>query len=297
MPSQPITRRTVLSYLDDFAARGSSIAIAQRRGLRTVRCSYEQLARDAHRFARELEARNISRGERVLFCGENSPEWLAAFFGCLLCGAVIVPLDKGSAPEFILSVQRQTEAKLMLASDNLPAARGLKIPVLRLEGLNEGIAHHSAAPYPVEAIGEQTLVEIIFTSGTTSQPKGVLLTHGNLLANLLPLEAEIKKYIKWERFFHPIRFLSLVPLSHVFGQFMGVFVPQLIGGEVHFQQSLNPSEIVRTTRKNQISVIVLVPRLLEGLREWVERDYAARGELAELRECVAAAEGASTLKR
>ena len=297
MPSQPITRRTVLSYLDDFATRGSSIAIAQRRGLRTVRWSYEQLARDAHRFARELEARNISRGERVLFCGENSPEWLAAFFGCLLRGAVTLPLDKESAPEFILSVQRQTEAKLMLASDNLPAARCLKIPVLRLEGLSEGIAHHSAAPYPVEAIGEETLVEIIFTSGTTSQPKGVLLTHRNLLANLLPLEAEIKKYIKWERFFHPIRFLSLVPLSHVFGQFMGVFVPQLIGGEVHFQQSFSPSEIVRTTRKNQISVIVLVPRLLEGLREWVERDYAARGQLAELRECVAAAEGASALQR
>jgi long-chain acyl-CoA synthetase len=244
-----------------------------------------------------LKALGINRGERVLLCGENSPEWVAAFWGCILRGAVVVPLDKESASAFILSVERQTEAKLMLASDSVTAARCLKIPILSLEGLSERVARHAGAPYPVEDIGEETLVEIIFTSGTTSQPKGVLLTHRNLLANLLPLEAEIKKYLKWERFVHPIRFLNLVPLSHVFGQFMGLFVPQLIGGEVHFQESLNPSEIVRATRKNRISVIVLVPRLLDTLREWVERDAGARGRSVELRERLIAAEGASALRR
>ena len=102
----------------------------------------------------------------------------------------------------------------------------------------------------------------------------MLLTHRNLLANLLPLETEIAKYIKWGRFFHPIRFLNLVPLSHVFGQFMGIFVPQLLGGEVHFHDSLNPAEVVRRTRASRISVIILVPRMLDSLREWVERTYA-----------------------
>ena len=72
--------------------------------------------------------------------------------------------------------------------------------------------------------------DILFTSGTTADPKGVRITHGNLLANLVPLENEIKRYLKWERGVHPVRFLNLVPLSHVFGQFMGMFVPQLLGG-------------------------------------------------------------------
>lgn len=296
-PTQTIIRRTVLSYLDDYERRGGSIAFVQRRGLRTVRWSYAQLARDARRFARELEALGINKGERVLLCGENSAEWVVAFFGCLLRGAVVVPLDKESAAEFVVSVQRQTEAKLMLASDNAPAASCLKIPVLHLEDLSERIAPRSPASYTLEGTDEETLVEIIFTSGTTSQPKGVLLTHGNLLANLLPLEAEIKKYLKWERFVHPIRFLNLVPLSHVFGQFMGVFVPQLVNGEVHFQESLNPSEIARTTKKNRISVVVLVPRLLEALREWVERDYAALGRAEDLQERLSAAEDASALRR
>lgn len=253
--------------------------------------------RVAHRFARDLEAREICRGERVLLCGENSAEWVAAFWGCLLRGAVVVPLDKGSTPEFLQSVQRQTDAKLMVIGGDAHAVRGVQIPILRLEDLTEQVAHHSVAPYPIEGINEETLVEIIFTSGTTSQPKGVVLTHRNLLANLLPLEAEIEKYIKWERFFHPLRFLNLVPLSHVFGQLMGVFVPQLFGGEVHFQGSLNPSEIVRATKKNRISVIVLVPRLLDTLREWVERDYAARGQAKELREKIALIEGKHFLRQ
>src|SRR5690349_1751126 len=139
MPTQPVTRRTVLSYLDDYARRADSIAFVQRRGLRTVRWSYERLARVAHGFARELEARGINRGERVLLCGENSPEWIAAFWGCLLRGAVVVPLDKESAPAFVLSVARQTEAKLMLASEQSAAATALKIQTLHLEGLCDSL--------------------------------------------------------------------------------------------------------------------------------------------------------------
>ncbi|HYN26091.1 MAG TPA: AMP-binding protein [Pyrinomonadaceae bacterium] len=308
MQNHSITRRSLLSYLDDYLQRGDAIMFAQRRGLRHVRWSYEQLVLTARRIAHELESRGIAKGERVLLCGENSPEWVAAFWGCLLRGAVVVPLDKDSTEQFVFSVRQQTDAKLIMASSGVAVierlAAGvelLNVPLLTLDELSERIAPHSSQPYPLEDVDESTLVEIIFTSGTTSTPKGVLLTHGNLLANLLPLEAEIKKYLKWERFFHPLRFLNLVPLSHVFGQFMGVFVPQLLGGEVHFHDTLNPAEIVRRTRESRISVIVLVPRVLDSLREWVERNYGARpcqiGQLDQLKERIARAEHANFLRR
>lgn len=291
------TRQTVLSYLDDYAHRGSSIIFAQQQGLRTIRCSYEGLLQRARRFARELEARDIRPGDRVLVCGDNSIEWVTAFWGCCLRGAVIVPLDKGSSPEFIMTVARQTEPKLMLADRDVPTAEHLWVPIVRLEGLSQQISRHASSPYALEGVDEKTLVEIIYTSGTTSDPKGVVLTHGNLLANLLPLEPEIAKYIKWERFFHPIRFLNLVPLSHVFGQFMGLFVPQLLGGEVHFQKSLNPSKIVRAIKRNRISVLVVVPRVFDTLREWVERDYAARGQAEQFQEKLRAMEGKNFLRQ
>ena len=272
-------RSTLLSYLEDFERRGRETVFVYHRGLRTVRWSYEQLVHEAHGFAHELTERGIRHGDRVLVSGENSPEWAAAFWGCCLIGAVVVPLDKGSTPEFIRSVKEQTDAKVVITDrDFHSTSNGRKI------ALSTNVT-------------ADTIVEIIYTSGTTSEPKGVVLTHRNIVANLIPLEREISKYLKWERFFHPIRFLNLVPLSHVFGQFMGLFVPQLLGGEVHFQESLNPSEIVRTTRKNRISVTVLVPRVLDALREWIERDYAARGRTAKLSARLAAMESSGFLRR
>jgi len=276
MVSSSITRRTLTSYLDDYLRRGDSIVFVDRRGLRYFRWSYTQLVLTARRTARELESRGIPKGERILLCGENSPEWVAAFWGCILHGSIVVPLDKDTTHEFAVAIQRQTHAQLIFASSSVSFAKRLNVAVVSLDQLTETVASHSAEPYLLEDFDESALAEIIFTSGTTSTPKGVLLTHRNLLANLLPLENEIAKYIKWERFFHPIRFLNLVPLSHVFGQFMGVFVPQLIGGEVHFHDTLNPAEVVRRTRESRISVIVLVPRVLESLREWIRRNHAAR---------------------
>ena len=283
-------RQTLLSYLDEYARRGRETVFVDHRGLRTVRWSYERLLGEAQRFAAELETRGIHRGDRVLLRGENSPEWAAAFWGCCLLGAVVVPLDKHSTPEFIDSVAQQTAAKTVLTEAAL-------LELLRTDPFLNKAARWRENPLPPTDLTPDAIVEIIYTSGTTSEPKGVILTHNNLVANLHPLEKEIKKYLKWERFFHPIRFLNLVPLSHVFGQFMGLFVPQLTGGEVHFQESLNPAEIVRTTRKNRISVIVLVPRVLDALREWIERDYAARGRTHELHQRLAAAEHQNFLQR
>ena len=95
------------------------------------------------------------------------------------------------------------------------------------------------------AIGRDDILQIVFTSGTTAEPKGVVITHGNVLANIAPLELEMQRYLKYERWVHPVRFLNLLPLSHVFGQFLGMFLPPLLGGTVIFQEELKPSEIVK----------------------------------------------------
>ena len=112
-------RQTLLSYLDDYERRGRETVFVHHRGLRTVRWSYERLVREAHSFARELTARGITSGDRVLITGENSPEWAAAFWGCCLIGAVVVPLDKGSTDEFVKSVGLQTNAKLLITDRSL----------------------------------------------------------------------------------------------------------------------------------------------------------------------------------
>jgi long-chain acyl-CoA synthetase len=259
-------RETLLSFLDDCTARGEQTGIVHWRGLRISRWSYVRIASSAFQFARELEARGIGPGDRVLFWSENSPEWIVAFYGCLLRGAVVVPLDLKSAPDFASRVQQQVSAKLLLADEPQPQ---LAVPRLSLNNLTDAIAQHSSNPYSARP---SDLVQVVFTSGTTAEPKGVCLTHRNLLANIAPIEKEFKKYARWERLVHPLRFLCLLPLSHVFGQLMGIFIPQLIGAEVYFRESYKPSEIITVVKKQRINVVVTVPRVLETLREKLEND-------------------------
>jgi len=257
-------RETLLSFLDDCMARREQTAVAHWRGLRIARWSYGRLAASAFQFARELEARGIGAGDRVLFWSENSPEWIVAFYGCLLRGAVVVPLDLKSAPDFAGRVQQQVSAKLLLADESQ-----LDVPRLSLNNLTGVIARHSTSRYKAEP---NDLVQIVFTSGTTAEPKGVCLTHRNLLANIAPIEKEFKKYARWERLVHPLRFLCLLPLSHVFGQMMSIFIPELIGAEVYFRESYKPSEIITVVKKQRINVVVTVPRVLETLREKLQID-------------------------
>ncbi|HZI18751.1 MAG TPA: AMP-binding protein [Pyrinomonadaceae bacterium] len=291
-------RETINSYLEDYERRGRETAFAYRRGLRQIRWSYRRVAEAARRFSRELGARGVGRGDRVLLWAENCPEWVAAFFGCTLRGAVVVPLDLESAPDFAARVARQTSARLLLTSaETRERAARLGLPALELEELEQTIARHPAEPAGGGQVGTDDIVEIIFTSGTTAEPRGVVLTHRNLLANLAPLEEEIAKYLRWERLVHPLRFLNLLPLSHVFGQFMGIFVPQLLGGEVHFQDSLNPSEVIERVRRQRISVVVTVPRLLETLREHVERQEAAAGRAEKFRREIEEAKGSHPAAR
>ncbi|PYX78659.1 MAG: AMP-binding protein [Acidobacteria bacterium] len=272
-------RRTILEYLNNFERFGPQVAYVQRRGYRTERWTYREVFELSAQLARELEARGINKGDRVLLWSENSAQWVAAFFGCALRGAVAVPMDRIAAPEFARRVAQQTQAKLALCSRELLPQLG-QVPALDLEAIPQLVAGRSSAPYAAPPLERSDVVEIVFTSGSTAEPKGVVITHGNILANLETFEPEIAKYLKYERLVHPIRFLNLLPLSHVFGQFLGIFIPQLIGGTVLFQESLNPSEVVQAIHSERISVLVTVPRLLQSLKEKIEREEEAAGRLS-----------------
>jgi long-chain acyl-CoA synthetase len=277
-----LMRRNILSFLTDYERHGEETAFAHRRGLRVERWSYGRLVAAARRFARELETRGVRQGDRVLLCAGNSPEWVAAFFGCAALGAVVVPLDAESAPAFVARVRQQTQPVLLLHDGREEHQTG-DLPSLNLLNLEEVVARQDSARYENEELREGDLLEIIYTSGTTTEPKGVLLTHGNLLASIAPLESEIQKYLKWERLVHPLRFLNSLPLSHVFGQLMSIFVPQLLGFSVFFQSSLNPTEIIETSRRERIHVLVTIPRALELLRDRIALDSEREGEASEFR--------------
>ncbi|HEY2495459.1 MAG TPA: AMP-binding protein [Candidatus Angelobacter sp.] len=262
---------TLAEYPQLLVARKDEIAYVYRRGFRTLRWTYRQLGELAFRFARELETRAIGKGDRVLLWGDNSAEWVGAFFGCMLRGAVAVPMDRIAAPDFAQRVISDVDAKLIVCASALTVHASSR-SYLELENLSGAVAQHPAETYAPVEFSRDDPAQIVFTSGTTAEPRGVVLTHGNILASVDPIEHEFPKYRRPERLFHPIRFLELLPLSHVFGQFMGMFIPTLIGGTVHFQDSFKPTDIISTIKHERISVLVAVPRVVESLKNKLRDD-------------------------
>ncbi len=296
-------RRSVVAYLENFVRQGNECAYVQRRGYRVVRWSYGQVAGTAFQFARELQNRGIGKGERVLLWGPNSAEWVAAFFGCALRGAVVVPIDDAGTADFMQHVDQFVGSRLLLCSREHAqallsiSAKSTSPPILILEDLPTTVAGHSSAPCDGAEIAAGDILEVVFTSGTTAEPKGVVISHGNVLGNIAPLEAEIRRYLKYEGLVHPVRFLNLLPLSHVFGQFLGIFLPQLMVGTVIFQDALSPAEVIRTIRRERVSLLVAVPRMLQSLKEKIERDLEDRNDLAVFRRKFQFAEGKHFLRR
>jgi long-chain acyl-CoA synthetase len=286
-------------FLEHFQAHRQECAYRQRRGYRTESLTYGEVLEMALGFARELESRGIAKGDRVMLWGQNTAEWVAAFFGCALRGVIVVPMDDNSAVDFAMRVLQQVSGKLLVISQrhlHECAGAALTIATFKLEDIPQPRNLESAAP-PEIVLGLNDILQIVFTSGTTAEPKGVVITHGNALANIAPLEQEMRRYLKYERFVHPLRFLNLLPLSHVFGQFLGMFLPPLLGGTVIFQEELKPSEVLNTIRRERVSVAVTVPRGLQSLKQKLERDLEDGGERETFRRRFRSAEGRHFLRR
>ena len=285
----------------NFRAHAEDRAYGQRHGYRMEWFSYGEILAMANWFSEEFKARGIAKGERVMLWGENCAEWVAVFFGCALRGVVVVPMDDGASAEFARRVSQQVEARLWVCSRKHAAKielslgtvvilEDIRVPV-QME-LGRGTLGSSDA-----STGRGDILQIVFTSGTTAEPKGVVITHDNVLANIAPFQREMRRYLKYERWVHPMRFLSLLPLSHVFGQFLGMFLPPLLGGTVIFQKELKPTEIVGTIRREQVSVLVAVPRVLQSLRQKIEGDLEADGGLQDFHRRFHDARGEHFLRR
>jgi len=258
-------RSHLASLVEDFRRHAAETAVVAHRGNRRYATTYGELAQLAGRFAAELERRGIAAGDRVVLWGDNSSEWIGAFFGCLLRGVIAVPLDTAGSSDFANRIVKDVSPKLIVGDRRLLALLEGNAPRLPFSDLISALPTEPMFKVS-NAVSKQTPFQIVFTSGTTADPKGVVLTHRNVLASLQPIEDEIARYLKYERWVHPLRFLHSVPLSHVFGQFMGLWTPPLLAAEIHFVEQLEPSRMTELIRRERISVLIAVPRVLQLMR-------------------------------
>jgi long-chain acyl-CoA synthetase len=311
-------REHLATLLEDFRKHESEIAIVRYQGVRRRKTTYGELARLAGRFAALLENSGIGAGDRVVLWAENGAEWVAAFYGCMLRGVLVVPLDAFGSADFAARVTADVKPRLIVGDavllaklegirDQGPGVRqenqsngqpvGVSVPrslipsvpTVAFEDWPSSLPAREAGP--VAGLSRDTPLQILFTSGTTGDPKGIVHTHGNVLASVGPIEEAAQKYLRYEKYFHPLRFLHTLPLSHVFGQTMGLWMPPIFAAEVHFESRLVAPRLVETIKRERISVLAAVPRVMALIKAHLENTVPG------LTERVAASKGMKALKR
>ena len=264
---------TVIDFLRGAVERhGSRDALLFKPAFRYQRWSYSRLWNESGQVATLLQRRGLKKGDQAVLWGPNCPQWVLIFFGCIRAGVVLVPLDLRSAPDYVARVVSRIDPKLAFTSRLTPKdGVDLGVPEIAFEELEAAMR---GLPQPEQAhVEPDDLVEIMFTSGTTGDPKGVMLTHRNLTANI----EGISHYIACKP---SSRLLSILPLSHMYEQMGGLFITLYQGASVTYPASRQPTVLARTMRERKITIMLLVPQALELLMNGIEREVKRQGREA-----------------
>lgn len=258
--------QTLLDLLKTFKDSNSEIFI-YRTGIRRFIFTYSEIYDLSLKMVSFLEEKNIGKGDRVALWAGNSPWWAVSYFGIVARGAIVVPIDFISGKERAQTIARLSGTKLIIQSSyKLEKLTNLDSVIIEdLQFLLEKFRPISK----LAALTPKDIAEIVYTSGTTGDPKGVILTHKNIATNIIQAYNHI--VIK-SRF----TFLSVLPLSHMFEQTVGFLTPLYRGDKIVYLRILKPSAIMDALKEEEISVIEAVPRLLDLLKSTIEREIASK---------------------
>lgn len=270
----------LIDFFDRYI-RGPTQALVYDDGFRQWSYTYDQLRATAEAFAGRLADAGLHAGDRLLIWSDSRPEWVAAFWGCILGGTAVIPVDALASPELLGRIINQARPRGILMGNGVQleqAPPSVLVWHVRdicwIDSSTTPRSPRGAEPRSDGArarVDPNTVAEIVFTSGTTGEPKGVVITHRNILANITPIEREVTAYRRYLWPFRPIRFLSLLPLSHMFGQALAMFFPPLVNAATVFMKGYSPDQIIAQVRRRRITLVVTIPRVLEMLRDRIRQ--------------------------
>jgi long-chain acyl-CoA synthetase len=241
---------------------------------RDDRVTYEELGRFSDRAGHTLAAHGVQPGERVLLLSENRPEWAMAYFGILKAGAAVAPLDAQLSLAEIENCAAAAKARVLVASPRAIDRLGEVPKGLRILGLPELLrGAPPSRPLRTSAPADE-VASILFTSGTTGKPKGVLLTHRNFAS----LASKIGKLFD----LHVGEgLLSVLPLHHTFEFSCGLLVPLLVGAEITYLDELTAERLSEALESGRIHALIGVPALWQLLHRRITQELAERPRIVE----------------
>jgi long-chain acyl-CoA synthetase len=261
------------------APQAPAIIVQTRENVETW--TYGDLLEAATNLSAWLALVGIKPGERCAILSENQPRWCTAYLGILRHGSVVVPLDTNYGPETLKLFIRDSQARILFTSHKqldkvLAATDKMPLKIVLLDGESKEAANIFPFPaVPADASAQQPSsagagdhAVLLYTSGTTTEPKGVILTQGNLLAVLDGLVEAI-----------PIsrrdRGLAILPLFHILAQLTTLLVPLSVGGLVVMVNDLNASEILRALQERGITVFCCVPQFFYLIHQRVMKHISS----------------------
>ena len=247
------------SSVQRFADRPALLEPGEGRQLTCL--TYRNLQERVHAFAGYLQEQQIEKGDRIVIWSASRIDWMVAYLGTLLVGGIIVPLDVNSREDFLTRIAEITEAKWLITTQK--QYKGLKkppLPLIDIDALPTGKLDTNMLP----TVNNDDLAEIVFTSGTTGQPKGVMLSHYNIASNA---EAAVKVV----KIHQDDRTLSILPLSHMFELTIEIAV-FYIGASNLYARSLVPETLLRLLGSQNVTCMVLVPQALQLFLNGIERE-------------------------
>lgn len=246
----------------------SKIAIIDRREYRKFEYTYQQLYDLSRKFATLLKKNNIKKGDKIIIWSPNGIEYVTTLFGAFLEGVIVVPIDVKSNIELIKKVQKQTDAKIIfqtLYHSKLQKTKTIFIEQL-LDILEKIKIQKSNVP-----ISENDMAQINYTSGTTGEPKGVILTNKNIISNINSLNQ--MKQMKPN-----FKFLSALPLSHMFEQTIGLYLPILNNATIAYTRTLKISNLFESFEQEQPTHMIIVPRLLQLIHSGIMQEVKEKNK-------------------
>jgi len=252
-------------------------AIEIRRAGEPERWSYRRLHDAAVAVSGSLIAHGIGAGDRCAILADNDAAWCAAYLGILRTGAIAVPLDTNYSPAQVAAILGDARPRVLFVNARLRsnAEEGTRALGVRIADVHETPEREGDASLTGSGVGEHDPAVILYTSGTTADPKGVVLTHGNLMAER---DAAFKIISVTER----DSVLGVLPLFHALAQLANLLLPLSVGARVVFLESVNSAELVKALAAARITIFACVPQFFYLIHQRVMSEVSRRGALGRL---------------
>jgi long-chain acyl-CoA synthetase len=264
-----------------------ALEIQRRDGIESY--SYAQVRDMAESVGGWLGNHRFQRGARIAILADNHPRWVATYLGIIAAGCTAVPLDTAFHADQVAKLLEDSGSSLVICDAKhlalaSRAIEGSEIKVFLLEkpsddGSDAVVAELDAvltdAPadfVPVSSAGDE-LACILYTSGTTADPKGVMLSHSNLIG-------EVKAVLGWIDIGPADAVLGVLPLFHVLSQMANILLPLVKGCRVVYLETLNTTELLRALAERKITAFAVVPQFFYLIHERIFKEVAARGAMA-----------------